>query len=170
MGGKSTKSKDPKTKSPVTEKKNGGSKKGDVKKVSVLKDEEINLLTANTNFNRDEIISIHKDFVKDCPSGRIDKKDFGKLFKSLHPLDNKKSKIDKYCVFAFNAFDKNHDGFIDFNEFCVAFSVTSSGDLRQKVQFAFRHFDSDRDEKINKNDLLNVISSNFFFCWTGLVS
>jgi Ca2+-binding EF-hand superfamily protein len=146
MGGKSSKTKDA----------------GKKKQQPTISEEDINLLLANTNFTREEIISLHRDFYRDCPSGKINSKEFVKKFKSEHLLEKlKKSKPEKYCEYAFNAFDRNHDNFIDFKEFCVAFSVITSGDLKQKVQFAFRHFDADRDEKINKNDLVKVVTSKF---------
>ena len=135
--------------------------KVDKKKIPALSEEEVNKLIANSNFTRDEIIALHKDFMRDTPSGKINSKEFAKKFKSAHMFGKIKAKPEKYCEVAFNAFDKNHDGFIDFNEFVVGFSVITSGDLNQKVNFAFRHYDADRDEKINKTDLLKVVTSQF---------
>ena len=151
MGGKSSKPKD--------KSKPAGNKNDKKKSIPVLTDDAINLIIANTNYDREKIIDIYKKFNYECPSGRIDKKSFEKLFKSTHTIANKKFSAEKYCAFVFNAFDKNKDGFVDFNEFCTGFSIISSEDLRQKVQFAFRHYDLDRDEKINKADILKVVQS-----------
>jgi Ca2+-binding EF-hand superfamily protein len=41
----------------------------------------------------------------------------------------------------FRAFDRDHNGFIDFSEFVIAFSITSFGDIKEKAQFAFKIFD-----------------------------
>ena len=94
MGGKSSKSKD---------------SSGKKKQQPTISEDDIKLLIENTTFKRDEIIALHRDFFRDCPSGKINSKEFAKKFKSEHLLDKlKKSKPDKYCEFAFNAFDKNH--------------------------------------------------------------
>jgi Ca2+-binding EF-hand superfamily protein len=41
----------------------------------------------------------------------------------------------------FRAFDRDQNGFIDFSEFVIAFSITSFGDIKEKAQFAFKIFD-----------------------------
>lgn len=42
-----------------------------------------------------------------------------------------------HCRFAFDTFDTNKDGSIDFDEFLLAISVTSSGDLDDRLSAAF---------------------------------
>jgi Ca2+-binding EF-hand superfamily protein len=41
------------------------------------------------------------------------------------------------CRYAFDAFDTNHDGTINFEEFLLASSVTSQGDLDDRLAFGF---------------------------------
>ncbi len=41
------------------------------------------------------------------------------------------------CRYAFDTFDANHDGTINFEEFLLAISVTSQGDLDDRLAFAF---------------------------------
>jgi Ca2+-binding EF-hand superfamily protein len=39
--------------------------------------------------------------------------------------------------YAFDTFDMNHDGTIDFDEFLLAISATSQGDLDDRLAVAF---------------------------------
>lgn len=52
----------------------GGAKK---KNSAELTEDEINLLLANTSFNREEIVKWHEGFIKDCPKGIISITFFG---------------------------------------------------------------------------------------------
>jgi Ca2+-binding EF-hand superfamily protein len=50
---------------------------GKVKKDPIiLTDEDMKTLKANTQYTEDEILAWHSGFLKDCPSGRLDKKQF----------------------------------------------------------------------------------------------
>lgn len=59
------------------------------------------LLLENTHFNKEQINAFHADFLREVPSGKLEKKHFVKLFKSMHQNDSKKSKADKYCDYVF---------------------------------------------------------------------
>ena len=67
----------------------------------VLDESELHILLSNTHFTREQIQAYYKDFLHDCPNGRLTKKDFIKFFKSLHPQENKKAKADSYCDYVF---------------------------------------------------------------------
>lgn len=74
---------------------------------------------------------------------------------------------------SFSAFDQDDSGTIDFNEFLIAFSITSKGKLEDRLNWAFNYYDLDNNNYIDSKELrkvLNVISSIFvlfhleFFC------
>ena len=77
------------------------SAKGPKKDPKRLTEEEIRLLLDNTRLTRQQIIALHNNFIKECPSGKLTKKDFIKLFKEVHPSENKKEKADKFCEYVF---------------------------------------------------------------------
>jgi Ca2+-binding EF-hand superfamily protein len=76
-----------------------------------LSEKELVFLEANTKFNREKIIAWHAAFISDCPSGRLDKKKFIKLYKELEPSE---TPVDKYAEYVFKAFDSDNSGCIDF--------------------------------------------------------
>jgi hypothetical protein len=69
--------------------------------VQPLQENELQLLVANTKFSAEQIQKLHYDFQQDCPNGRLEKKDFIRLFSALHPLESKQAKAESYCDYVF---------------------------------------------------------------------
>ena len=100
---------------------------------TVLTDEDIKTLKLNTGYTDEEIQAWHVGFLKDCPSGKLDKKQFLNVYKVCILFQKKKIKIllllfifkkfypegkaDKYCNFVFKAFDIDNNNWISFSEF-----------------------------------------------------
>jgi len=126
---------------------------------TILTEEEIKLLLENTKLNRAQINALHQNFLRECPSGKLTKKDFVKLFKEVHPSENKKEKADKFCEYVFKVIDTQGLGYISFNDFVLCFSLTSYGDFKQKCEFAFKLYDLDRDNKISKKEMTQVLTA-----------
>ena len=59
---------------------------------------------------------------------------------------------------AFNAFDPEKSGFISFVEFLVSYALTSHGDMRRKLEYAYELYDSQRTGSLQKDDVLNVLN------------
>ena len=68
---------------------------------TILTEDEISLLLSNTTMNREQILDFHSNFLLDCPTGCLTKKDFIKMFMELHSTDGKKQKADKFCDYVF---------------------------------------------------------------------
>jgi neuronal calcium sensor 1 len=124
-----------------------------------LTEEEIHLLLQNTRLTRPQILALHQNFLKECPSGKLTQKDFVKLFKEVHPSENKKEKADKFCAYVFKVIDKENHGFISFQDFVLCFALTSDGDFREKCEFAFKLYDLDKDGKISKKEMTQVLTA-----------
>ena len=61
--------------------------------------------------------------------------------------------------FAFDTFDANHDGSIDFDEFHLAISATSQGDIDDRLSVAFDMYDISNDGQIDQKELTKLITA-----------
>ncbi|XP_067640666.1 frequenin-1 [Eurosta solidaginis] len=125
------------------------------KKSSKLKQDAIDRLTTDTYFTEKEIRQWHKGFLKDCPNGLLTEQGFIKIYKQFFPQGDP----SKFASLVFRVFDENNDGSIEFEEFIRALSVTSKGNLDEKLQWAFRLYDVDNDGYITREEMYNIVDA-----------
>jgi len=124
---------------------------------TVLTPKQIAMLRANTNYSEREIREWHAGFIRDCPNGRLDRKKFTEVYKQFYPH----GKADSFCKLAFDTFDTNDDGTIDFDEFLLAISATSQGDLDDRLAVAFDMYDISDDGFIDQKELTKMITAMY---------
>ncbi|KAK6195473.1 neuronal calcium sensor 1 [Patella vulgata] len=125
------------------------------KRASKLKPEEIEELQKTTYFTEGEIRQWYKGFMKDCPDGKLTLIGFSKIYQQFFPYGDP----SKFATFVFNVFDENKDGYIEFGEFLQALSVTSRGNVEEKLKWAFKLYDIDNDGFITKVELLDIVEA-----------
>ncbi|XP_051175403.1 frequenin-1 [Leptopilina boulardi] len=125
------------------------------KKNSKLKQDTIDRLTTDTYFTEKEIRQWHKGFLKDCPDGLLTEQGFIKIYKQFFPQGDP----SKFASLVFRVFDENNDGTIEFEEFIRALSVTSRGNLDEKLHWAFRLYDVDNDGFITRDEMYNIVDA-----------
>ncbi|XP_040577434.1 frequenin-2 [Lepeophtheirus salmonis] len=122
---------------------------------SKLKQETLNRLLAETYFTEKEIKQWHKGFLKDCPNGLLTEHGFIKIYTQFFPNGDP----TKFASLVFRVFDENQDGSIEFEEFIRALSVTSRGNLDEKLHWAFRLYDVDNDGYITRQEMYNIVDA-----------
>ncbi len=55
------------------------------------------------------------------------------------------------------AFDSDNNGFLTFNEFLIGYAITSKGDLKQKLEYAFELYDADNNGVLTSNEINEVV-------------
>jgi len=63
--------------------------------------------------------------------------------------------------FHFSAFDSDSNESISFTDFVVCYSITSFGNLEQKITLAFKIYDIDKNNVIDKHEMLKVLETLF---------
>ncbi|CAK7240486.1 MAG: Calcineurin subunit B [Sporothrix thermara] len=108
-------------------------------------------IVQTTNFDRDEVERLRKRFMKldKDNSGTIERDEFLSLPQiASNPLATRMIAI----------FDEDGGGTVDFQEFVAGLSAFSSkGNKEQKLRFAFKVYDIDRDGYISNGELFVVL-------------
>lgn len=124
-------------------------------KKTELTEDDIQFIMANTDFDRDKIITWFNQFKQQCPDCKLTKPEFVQFYKNLIPGDHPDE--DKYCENVFAAFDSDNNGTIDFAEFLLSFWVRAKGSQKDKLNWLFDIYDADKSNYITSWELSRVL-------------
>eukprot|EP00038_Savillea_parva_P010737 m.192423 g.192423 ORF g.192423 m.192423 type:complete len:191 (+) comp18635_c0_seq1:243-815(+) len=124
-------------------------------KLSRLSAAQANAISSQTRFTADEVAEWHAEFMRDCPKGVVSRDEFKAIFSEIFPF----GKSGPFADYIFNVYDRSSDNMLTFTEFIQALSVTGRGTIDEKLSFAFRLFDQDRDGIIHRDEMMKVVRS-----------
>lgn len=117
----------------------------------------------------------HREFLTVCPNGQLNKSQFIKFYKQLENSTSKN--VEAIAENVFKAFDCNGTSRlrctrsaralclgnqrIDFNEFLIAYALTSNGEPAEKLQYTFSLFDQDQSQTIELGEMIDLLKKLF---------
>jgi len=122
---------------------------------SKLSADELTELLQCTHFDKKELQQWYKGFIRDCPTGLLDRTEFQRIYKQFFPFGDPSTFSD----FVFNVFDTNKNGKIEFKEFIVALSITSRGEVEEKLHWAFKLYDLNDDGHISRDEMCKIVGA-----------
>ncbi|XP_030215267.1 calsenilin isoform X3 [Gadus morhua] len=117
--------------------------------------EGLDQLQAQTKFTKKELQSLYRGFKNECPSGLVDEETFKSIYSQFFPQGD----ATTYAHFLFNAFDKDRNGSIRFEDFVIGLSVLLRGSVTEKLNWAFNLYDINKDGYITKEEMLAIMKS-----------
>ncbi|KAG1956860.1 Kv channel-interacting protein 4 isoform X2 [Pimephales promelas] len=117
--------------------------------------ENLEQLQSQTHFSRQELQLLYRGFKNECPSGVVNEDTFKNIYAVFFPLGDS----SKYAQFLFNAFDKDKNGSLSFEELVCDLSVLLRGTTEEKLNWAFNLYDINKDGQITKEEMLDILKS-----------
>ncbi|XP_065110879.1 Kv channel-interacting protein 4 [Paramisgurnus dabryanus] len=117
--------------------------------------ENLEQLQSQTHFTKQELQLLYRGFKNDCPSGVVNEDTFKNIYAVFFPMGD----ASNYAYFLFNAFDKDQNGSLSFEELVCDLSVLLRGTTEEKLNWAFNLYDINKDGNITKEEMLDILKS-----------
>jgi len=125
-----------------------------------LSQSEVEDLLTRCSFSTDRILEMHRHFVREHPSGRINRDAFVRSYEARFPDAD-----PEFSERLFRAHDFDASGDLSFGELVISLNVTINGSAEDKLLWAFRMFDLDGDGTVSYSEIVDILKvlALFFF-------
>ncbi|CAF5215813.1 unnamed protein product, partial [Rotaria magnacalcarata] len=89
--------------------------------------------------------------------GTLSKKQMISIYKDMSDLDS--TRISDVVDALEKVFDEDNSGSVDVNEFMRGFILTTKGDLESKIDYTFRLYDENNDNKISGEEIRKMANA-----------
>ncbi|CAF3619876.1 unnamed protein product [Rotaria sordida] len=128
---------------------------GNQQNSSTLTEKKIEVLMKTSGKTENEIRQWYNEFCAENNNiDRMNKRQFQIYYTKLKKNPN----LDKITDHIFRAFDLDHSGTIDFQEFLIAYIITTTGPKQQKFEYVFEVYDIDDNQLIDKKEARKILS------------
>lgn len=79
---------------------------------TALSENELQFITANSGFDRVQVLAWYEQFKEQCPELRMNREQFVSFYSQLIPGDS--CAEEDFCSIVFEAFDSDKNGYVDF--------------------------------------------------------
>jgi Ca2+-binding EF-hand superfamily protein len=101
---------------------------------------------------RNEILTWFETVKAECPSGKLDKRQFIKHYKCFVSTAHV-TLVEEIVEQCFNVFDVDKNGWVDLGEFLMVYVIVNGSDPEEKLKYAFNMYDQDNNGFIDENEL-----------------
>ncbi|OWF46379.1 hippocalcin-like protein 1 [Mizuhopecten yessoensis] len=119
-----------------------------------LSKEVIRQLKKESDFSEKEIKEWYEEYHQSKKGSYLTVKEFKDVYSKMYGAD-----AGQFAEHVFRTFDTNRDGKVDFREFLIGLSVTSTDNIDQKLRWAFTMYDVDGDGTISRKEMLDMMAS-----------
>ena len=123
------------------------------------------MVKARRTMSSINVQAMHAEFLAEAnEDGVLDRDGFAAVVERIIPMEAIPAPEDRVFVKftldnVFSTFDRDGDGFVDYDEFCAGMGMLAGDSRSQKVQLAFSLMDEDGDGSITRHELWKTLRS-----------
>lgn len=126
---------------------------------ATLTEQDLEILHKVSQMPRNDIKAWSEALEYECPSGKLNKKQFIKFYKSFPNRQN----VEDIAEQCFNVFDVDKNGLVDLGEFLMIYVIMNGNDAEEKLKYAFYMYDQDNNGFIDDHELREGLKTMFRF-------
>ncbi|CAF4384924.1 unnamed protein product [Rotaria socialis] len=115
------------------------------------------IMLINLGMSQYDLELWYKAILDRSKKGKLSKEQMLAIYTEMSDLDP--MRISEIVDSIEKIFDEDHSGSVDINEFMRGFILTTKGDLETKVEYTFRVYDKNGDNKISGDEIKKMANA-----------